>query len=75
MKIDDGTRRGARRERLHIVFCQRTVAALPGPLLDKQPGVGRKNWQEGRNCGKWPLRTEATFDELIYANDTAPFTF
>jgi len=22
-----------------------------------------------------PLRTEATFDERIYASDTAPFTF
>ena len=31
------------RERLHIVFYQRTVAALPGPLLDKYPGVGRKS--------------------------------
>ena len=28
---------------LHSVLCQRTVAALPGPLLDKHPGVGRKN--------------------------------
>jgi hypothetical protein len=45
----------------HIVFCQRTVAALPGPLLDKQPGVGRKSWQKGRNCGKWLFKDGSHF--------------
>jgi len=75
MKIDDGARRGADASGSISSF-----ANAPWPLSPARSSISSREWagKIGRKAGiaeNGRLRTEATFDELIYANDTAPFTF
>jgi hypothetical protein len=75
MKIDDGARRGADASGSTSSF-----ASAPWPRSPACSSTSTREWagkidRKAEIVENDRLRTEATFDERIYANDTAPFTF
>jgi hypothetical protein len=71
MKIDDGARRDADASGSTSSF-----ASAPRPASRQTPGSGPEKLDRKAGIAEnGRSRAEATFDERIYANDTAPFTF